>query len=67
VLIKKGLLSGHLDPLTNADPVQASMELIYAEPGVSSVVVGTLNPEHLRANVAAAERSPLLLRERGCR
>ena len=67
VLIKKGLLSGHLDPLTNADPVQASMELIYAEPGVSSVVVGTLNPEHLRANVAAAERSLLLLRERGCR
>jgi len=55
VLIKKGLLSGHLDSLTNADPVRASMELIYAEPGVSSVVVGTLNPGHLRANVAAVE------------
>lgn len=57
VLIKKGLLSGHLDPLANTDPVQASMELIYAEPGVSSVIVGTLNPEHLRADVAAVERT----------
>jgi aryl-alcohol dehydrogenase-like predicted oxidoreductase len=31
------------------------MELIFAEPGVSSVVVGTLNPAHLRTNVAAVE------------
>ena len=56
VLIKKGLLSGHLHPLANADPVRASMELIYAEPGVSSVVVGTLNPAHLRVNVSSAEQ-----------
>lgn len=57
VLIKKGLLSGHLDLLIRADPVRASMELIYAEPGVSSIVVGTLNPAHLRANAAAAARA----------
>ncbi len=56
VLIKKGLLSGHLDWTMTSDPVQASLELIYAEPGVSSVVVGTLNPAHLRANAAAMER-----------
>lgn len=56
VLIKKGLLSGHLDHLADADPVLASLRLIYAEPGVSSVVVGTLNPVHLQANVAAVER-----------
>ncbi|MCP5450467.1 MAG: aldo/keto reductase [Gammaproteobacteria bacterium] len=55
VLIKKGLRSGHLDRTTSIDPVRASMELIFAEPGVSSVVVGTLNPAHLRANVAAVE------------
>ncbi len=55
VLIKKGLLSGHLDQISEVDPVRASLELIYAEPGVSSVVVGTLSPVHLRANVAAAE------------
>ncbi|KAB2931091.1 MAG: aldo/keto reductase [Candidatus Contendobacter sp.] len=55
VLIKKGLLSGHLEGTTASDPVRASLELIYAEPGVSSVVVGTLNPAHLRANAAAVE------------
>lgn len=53
VLIKKGLLSGHLDQLAETDPVWAALRLIYAEPGVNSVVVGTLNPAHLRANAAA--------------
>ncbi len=55
VLVKKGLRSGHLDQVAGIDPVRASMELIFAEPGVSSVVVGTLNPAHLRVNVAAVE------------
>jgi aryl-alcohol dehydrogenase-like predicted oxidoreductase len=55
VLIKKGLLSGHLDQTADSDPVLASLQLIYAEPGVSSVVVGTLDPAHLRADVAVAE------------
>jgi aryl-alcohol dehydrogenase-like predicted oxidoreductase len=27
---------------------------VLAKPGVSSMVVGTINPEHLRANAAAA-------------
>lgn len=53
VLIKKGLLSGHLNQMTETDPVLAALRLIYAEPGVSSVVVGTLNPAHLRANAVA--------------
>ncbi|MCB1820427.1 MAG: aldo/keto reductase, partial [Candidatus Competibacteraceae bacterium] len=57
VLIKKGLLSGHLDLLANTDPAQAALKLIFAEPGVSSVVVGTLNQEHLRVNAAAAQRA----------
>ncbi|MDG4598148.1 MAG: aldo/keto reductase [Candidatus Contendobacter sp.] len=55
VLIKKGLLSGHLDRISEVDPVRTSLWLIFAEPGVSSVVVGTLNPDHLRANVAAVK------------
>lgn len=57
VLVKKGLRSGHLDRAMGIDPVRASMALIFAEPGVSSVVVGTLNPAHLRANAAAVERA----------
>lgn len=57
VLIKKGLRSGHLETLGKADPVQASLEFIFAEPGVNSAIVGTLNPEHLRANWAATKRA----------
>lgn len=56
VLIKKALRSGHLDAMAATDPVSAALQLIYAEPGVSSVVVGTLDPAHLRANAAAAEQ-----------
>lgn len=53
VLIKKGLRSGHL-PTDSADPVEQSLRYLLAEPGVSSVVVGTINPDHLRHNAAAA-------------
>lgn len=55
ILLKKALHSGHLDAVAHANPVLASLQLIYAESGVSSVIVGTLNPAHLRANAAAAE------------
>nr|WP_027312550.1 aldo/keto reductase [Balneatrix alpica] len=53
ILIKKALASGHLSDAYN-DPVQASFELIFAQPGVSSVIIGTLNPAHLRSNVSKA-------------
>ncbi|HXH03093.1 MAG TPA: aldo/keto reductase [Candidatus Competibacteraceae bacterium] len=55
VLIKKGLLSGHLAAL-GTDPVETCLRCVFAEAGVSSLVVGTLNPAHLRADVAALER-----------
>jgi aryl-alcohol dehydrogenase-like predicted oxidoreductase len=64
LLVKKALASGHLAS-TGADPVQQSMDLIFSQPGVSSAVVGTINPDHLRANVAAAQRS--LARLQGAR
>lgn len=47
ILIKKAFASGHL-------PIADSMQLIFAEPGVTSVIVGTLNAVHLRENVAHA-------------
>ena len=66
VLIKKGLLSGHLDGLGGltpephvdqpTDPVEACLAYLLSEPGVSSVVAGTINPAHLCHNVTAAER-----------
>lgn len=55
VLIKKALASGHLS--NDPDPVAASLRLILGHAGVSSVIIGTINPDHLRANAAAAVRA----------
>lgn len=52
ILIKKGLASGHVC-LRGVDPIRASFELIFAHPGVGSVIVGTINPLHLTQNVDA--------------
>lgn len=48
VLVKKGLASGHADPA-------ASLHHVLGHAGVSSVIVGTINPHHLAQNVRAAE------------
>ena len=52
VLIKKGLQSGHI---AGPQGVREAMGFIFSQPGVSGLIVGTINPEHLRANVAALE------------
>ncbi len=53
VLIKKAFASGHA--LTNNDnPLPHIMQLILSHPGISSTVMGTINPQHLSANVEAA-------------
>ncbi|RDH85402.1 MAG: aldo/keto reductase [endosymbiont of Escarpia spicata] len=52
VLVKKGLMSGHVK---GAEGVSRSMEFIFSQPGVSSMIAGTINPAHLRSNVAALE------------
>lgn len=46
VLIKKALDSGHA-----ATPAGGALRSASRVPGVSCVVVGTINPDHLRANV----------------
>jgi len=48
VLIKKGLQSGHV---SGPEGVAKSMEYIFSQPGVSSMIVGTINPQHLQDNV----------------
>lgn len=53
ILIKKALASGHLQTLQSKDPVADSLRFILAEPGVSSVIIGTLNSLHLRENITA--------------
>jgi aryl-alcohol dehydrogenase-like predicted oxidoreductase len=58
VLIKKGLLSGHLGSLPDSkiDPVEQSLEFIFSKQGVSSVIVGTVNNDHLEHNVRCAQK-----------
>ncbi|MFM7199946.1 MAG: aldo/keto reductase [Myxococcota bacterium] len=54
VLIKKAFAYGHACVSDLVDPVRASLKLCLDQPGVSSVVVGTINPVHLRENIQAA-------------
>lgn len=48
VLIKKALESGH------APDAASALRFVLDHPAVSSAIVGTINEDHLRANVAAA-------------
>lgn len=54
ILIKKALASGHACLGAGIDPVRASFELVLGHPGVSSAIVGTIDPLHLAHNVACA-------------
>ncbi|MBL0922517.1 MAG: aldo/keto reductase [Phycisphaerales bacterium] len=58
VLVKKALSSGHLGAAPpGEDPAEHALGFVLRRPEVSSVVVGTISPERLRANVAAALRA----------
>lgn len=58
ILLKKVLASGHIavsqETAEKKSPLQQSMDFVFAHPGVSSAIIGTINPKHLRENVAAA-------------
>ncbi len=54
VLIKKALASGHAADQDDRDPVGASLDFVLGLAGVSSVVIGSINADHLRHNVAVA-------------
>ncbi len=56
ILIKKAFASGHLND-TLVDPVQESLNQILGTAGVSSIIAGTINPVHLRENVAKARQA----------
>ena len=55
VVIKKGLQSGHADSSAGGGGVEAALRFVFAQQAVNSVIVGTINPEHLRQNVAITE------------
>jgi aryl-alcohol dehydrogenase-like predicted oxidoreductase len=54
ILVKKGLMSGHVDK-AGKDLVQESLALIFSQPAISSMIVGTINTEHLASNVKIAK------------
>lgn len=54
IFIKKALASGHLNKISSKDPVSTAMEFIFKHNGVTSIILGTLNPEHLKHNVDCA-------------
>jgi len=49
-------LDGLLDGMSRMEFV---LRFTLSHPGLSSTIVGTANPEHLRANLAVAGRGPL--------
>ena len=55
ILVKKALASGHIC-LEGEDPLTAGFELVFGHPAVSSAIIGTINPVHLRQNVETVAR-----------
>jgi len=55
VLIKKALASGHIKKRDDADFLAKSFAMIFGHPGVDSVIIGTINPQHLAENVRKAD------------
>jgi aryl-alcohol dehydrogenase-like predicted oxidoreductase len=51
VLIKKALGSGHINQFQGADPIQTTFSFIFDQPGVGSVIVGSLSLDHLGHNI----------------
>jgi aryl-alcohol dehydrogenase-like predicted oxidoreductase len=45
------------DPSEHQDPIQSALNFAYAQPGVTSAVIGTVNLQHLRANLIKALRA----------
>lgn len=50
IFIKKALASGHLNTVGSA---AQALQFVVGQPGVTSVIIGTLNAGHLRDNVKA--------------
>ncbi|MGV6808559.1 MAG: aldo/keto reductase [bacterium] len=58
ILIKKAFASGHLQQFaaqaqaTKQHPIVYALDFIFKHQGVSSIILGTINPHHLQQNVA---------------
>ncbi len=56
VLLKKVFASGHIchDSPPNSDPIAEALSLALGKAGVSSAILGSINPTHLRDNALKA-------------
>ncbi|MBV8802086.1 MAG: aldo/keto reductase [Gammaproteobacteria bacterium] len=51
IFIKKAFASGHLQKIEGTDPIQTAIDFILKEKGITSIILGTLNRNHLEYNV----------------
>lgn len=56
VVIKKGLLSGYAGLADDGSGIERSFQHVLSQPAVSSMIVGTINANHLRKNVEIAQQ-----------
>jgi aryl-alcohol dehydrogenase-like predicted oxidoreductase len=57
---RDGWETAHLDDLVDREsPMAFMLRFTLSHPGVNTTIVGTTRPEHLVANLAAAQRGPL--------
>ena len=56
VLLKKVFASGHLVNKAGSNALEQSLRFVFSHSAVSSAIVGTINPTHLRDNVDTALR-----------
>ena len=56
VLIKKAFDSGHACSPGAVTTTKSNLDFALSKPGVSSVIVGTINSDHLRENAMAAKQ-----------
>lgn len=54
IFIKKALASGHICTNANKSPLEASFDLVFSQPAVSSTIIGTINLDHLKQNIDVA-------------
>lgn len=51
IFVKKAFASGHFNGAEYADPILASLQLIFAQANINSAVIGTINPKNLISNL----------------
>jgi aryl-alcohol dehydrogenase-like predicted oxidoreductase len=51
--------AGADDLLDGLSPIEFTLRFTLSHPGLSTTIVGTSNPEHLRANLEMAQQGPL--------